>query len=196
MPIHPSVWTKGDYMKKTLKLIMVTVMLVATTSACAGGSGTYGRDTSLPTVKNVSLKAYVGQWYAVTSLPQFFTRRCVAQEAVYTLNSSTEIGVRNICTRKNGKRTDIKGFAKATNVSGVLALKFTSGLAGFFGASGDYNIIKLDPEYKYALIGGKDRKSLWLLSRTKTISASVYSAYIGRAKDLGFNVSKLVDSKF
>ena len=110
--------------------------------------------------------------------------------------SNTEISVKNICTKKNGKKTKIIGFAKASDVPGVLDLEFTSGLAGFFGASGDYNIIKLDSEYKYSLIGGKDRKSLWLLSRTKKISDKVYDEYIGRAKELGYDISKLVDSKF
>ncbi len=180
-------------MINTIKLMFITMILTA--SACASSDSLKER-APLPTVADVSLQDYVGQWYAITSLPQFFTRKCVAQEAVYALNSDSEIGVRNICTRKNGRRTDIKGYARTTDVSGVLALKFTSGLAGLFGASGDYNIIKLDPEYRYALIGGQDRKSLWLLSRTQEITDAVYDEYISRAEELGFNISKLIDSKF
>ncbi len=180
-------------MKRALKSIIITTLIVTSFSACADYSHS---DPYLPTVSEVSLKDYVGQWYAITSLPQFFTRKCVAQEAIYKLNSKSEIGVQNICTKKNGKRTDIEGYARATATTGVFKLKFTSGIAGFFGASGDYNIIELDPDYKYALIGAKDRKSLWLLSRTKKISTSVYNEYTRRAKDLGYDISKLVDSKF
>jgi apolipoprotein D and lipocalin family protein len=181
-------------MKKLIKMLMMTILVASSASTCAGSSDR-GHDF-LPTVSDVSLQDYVGQWYAITALPQFFTRRCVAQEAVYKLNAANEIGVRNICTKRSGRRTDIKGFAKTTSVSGVLELKFTSGFAGLFGATGDYNIIALDEDYRYALIGGQDRKSLWLLSRTKEISDSVYDEYTAIAEELGFDISKLVDSKF
>ena len=177
----------------SLKTMLLALFITLSTSTCAGTSG---GDQFLPTVTDVSLQEYVGQWYAVTALPQFFTRRCVAQEAIYKLNSANEIGVRNVCIRKNGKRKDIKGFARVTSTPGVLALKFTSGFAGLFGAKGDYNIIALDEDYRYALIGGADRKSLWLLSRTQEVSDAVYDEYVGIAEELGFDVSKLVDSKF
>lgn len=181
-------------MKLIIKFSIMTVFLLGSTIACAGSS--IDTPNQLPTVEKVSLDKYVGQWYAITTLPQFFTRKCVAQEAVYKLDSGSRIGVKNICTKKSGKRTSIRGYAKTTDISGVLALRFTSGFAGLFRVKADYNIIKLDPEYKYALIGGKDRKSLWLLSRTKEISESVYEEYTSRAHELGFDISKLIDSKF
>jgi apolipoprotein D and lipocalin family protein len=180
-------------MKRSIKSIIISLAITLSASACAGY---VDAEQPLPTVTDVSLQEYVGQWYAITSLPQFFTRKCVAQEAVYKLNSDNEIGVQNICIKKRGRRTDITGFARTTDISGILKLKFTSGFAGLFGATGDYNIIELDEDYRYALIGGKDRKSLWLLSRTKKISDAVYDDYIGRAQELGFDISKLVDSKF
>ena len=176
------------------KQIVFFIVLITSISSFSG-SDNLDR-TTITTVTNVDLKRYVGKWYAVTSLPQFFSRRCIAQEAVYTLKSAIEIGVRNICIRKSGRKTDIVGNAKVTNTPGVLALRFTSGLAGFFGAKGNYNIIALDSEYRYALIGSADRKSLWLLARTKKIEPSVYDFYVSQAEKLGFDVSKLIDSKF
>jgi len=179
------------YLTKNLFLVTLTVLISMRVYGGGDESNTY-----LPTVKNVSLSRYIGKWFAITALPQRFTKRCVAQEAIYSLKSNTEIGVQNICTRKSGRKTDIKGFAKATNLPGVFDLKFTTGFAGFFGAQADYNIIALDPEYKYALIGGQDRKSLWLLSRTKFVSNGVYNYYLSRAQELGFDISKVVDSNF
>ncbi|MFK7954467.1 MAG: lipocalin family protein [Lysobacterales bacterium] len=174
------------------KCFVIVFSAVILATAC---SAFLKESAPLPTVSKVDLNRYVGQWYAVTSLPQFFTRKCVAQDAVYGLNSRSEISVKNICIKKDGNKTEISGFARATAEPGVFALKFTSGIAGFFGASGDYNIIKLDPDYRYSLIGGKDRQSLWLLARTTDIDKNVLNEYIGAASELGFDVSELVDSK-
>ena len=174
------------------KLILTAALFSVSSIACAG----FRKHAPLKTAQNVSLEQYVGKWYAVTSLPQIFTRRCVAQTADYALTSETSISVLNTCIRKKGKTTDIDGEAQATDVSGVFSLQFDRWYFKLFGIRADYNIIKLDPQYRYALIGGKNRKSLWLLSRTKTISDEVYNQYVNFAKEQGFDVSKLVDSQF
>lgn len=175
------------------KLVLGMITIFTSTLTFAGSSLP---SQTLPTVSEVSLERYSGQWYAITALPQFFTRKCVVQEAVYTFRSSTQIGVENICIKRSGKRTSLFGYAKTTDISGMLKLRFTSGIPGLFRVKGDYNIIKLDPEYKYSLIGGKDRKSLWLLARTKEIDEAAYNEYVEAAHELGYDISRLVDSKF
>jgi len=173
-------------------ITLAALFFMSASAACASFK-TYA---PLPTAENVSLEKYSGKWYAVTALPQLFTLSCAAQTADYAVVGEGKISVLNTCLKKNGKTTDIEGFAKTTDVSGVLNLRFTEGFPGFFGIEADYNIIKLDRKYRYALIGGRNRKSLWLLSRTKEISDKVYDEYIGRAAELGFKVSKLRDSNF
>lgn len=150
----------------------------------------------LPTVEEVSLDRYVGKWYAITALPQIFTIGCVAQTADYEKLSDTEIGVINTCIKEDGSLTDIEGAAQATEEPGVLSLQFNTWWSQLFNIKADYNIIKLDKDYKYALIGGKNRRSLWFLSRTKTVSNKVYYEYISYAEELGFNTDKLKDSEF
>ena len=150
----------------------------------------------LPTVKEVSLDRYVGKWYAISALPQIFTIGCVAQTAEYEKLSNTEISVVNTCIKSDDSITDIEGVAKATQTPGVLKLQFNTWWSQWFNIKADYNIIKLDKDYKYALIGGKNRRSLWFLSRTKTVSNKVYFEYINYADELGFNTDKLKDSEF
>src|SRR5574341_7658 len=45
---------------------------------------------------------------------------------------------------------------------------------------GDYWIIDLDPEFRYAVVGHPNRKYLWILSRTRTMDASIYSGILER----------------
>jgi apolipoprotein D and lipocalin family protein len=151
----------------------------------------------LRTVSYVDVERYVGKWYAVSSLPQFFTRKCVAQTAEYGVISSQEISVLNTCLRKDGFN-NIRGQAVVTNAAtnAELEVSFNTFWTRLFRVKGDYNIIKLDKDYKYVLIGSRNRKSLWIMSRTPTIPADVYEAYVKEAKELGFPVEHLVVSKF
>lgn len=150
----------------------------------------------LPTVKKVSLDRYVGKWYAITALPQVFTIGCKAQTAEYEKISETEINVINTCIENNNDTRDIEGVAVATEKPSVLSLQFNTWWAQLFNIKADYNIIKLDKDYRYALIGDKNRLSLWFLSRSKTVSNKVYYEYISYADELGFNTDRLKDSQF
>jgi apolipoprotein D and lipocalin family protein len=178
------------------KLMLMTFMMAGSSVACATF---FKKNPPLPTVASLDVNQYVGKWYTITTLPQRFTSDCVAQTADYGIISEGKISVLNTCYKANGEVTDIEGFAKATKAAGIFKLQFTEGVPGFlalFGFKADYNIIALDTKYRYALIGGKDRKSLWFLSRTKTVSDAVYNQFVGRAEELGYDTSKLVDSKF
>ena len=46
------------------------------------------------------------------------------------------------------------------------------------------------------MVGGQDRKSLWIMSRFKSIPEKVMNEYLQKAHDLGFNISELEDAKF
>jgi apolipoprotein D and lipocalin family protein len=63
----------------------------------------------------------------------------------------------------------------------------------FFGPFyAGYNVIAIDPEYKYALVSGSSFDYLWILSRDKTIPAEIKSSYLEKAEKLGYNVSNLL----
>lgn len=157
----------------------------------------FAQSQSLPTANYVDVNSYIGKWYAITALPQFFTRKCVGQTAEYDIINEQTISVKNVCLKQKGESV-IYGQAVVKNAAtnAELTVTFNSFFTRLFRVKGDYNIIKLDPEYRYVLVGSKNRKSLWLLSRTKTVSEEVYKEYISLAQDLGFPTEKLVDSKF
>ncbi|VTR51204.1 Outer membrane lipoprotein blc precursor [Serratia fonticola] len=49
---------------------------------------------------------------------------------------------------------------------------------------GGYNVIELDPEYRYALVCGPNRDYLWILSRTPTLEAATRDRLVQIAKRL------------
>lgn len=155
-------------------------------------------NNSLPTATYVDVGQYVGKWYAITTLPQFFTRKCVAQTAEYAVKSAESITVLNTCIKENGSTQTIDGQATIKNpkTNAELVVTFNSFWTRLFKVKGDYTIIKLDESYSTVLVGSKDRKSLWVLARNPYLSEDIKKEYVDYAKSLGFDTSKLVDSKF
>jgi apolipoprotein D and lipocalin family protein len=152
----------------------------------------------VPTEKNIDVSRYVGKWYAHFSLPQFFTRKCLGQTAEYEIIGENKISVFNTCLKKKKDKT-IKGQAYITNPgdNSKLIVSFNSFFTRLFRVKGDYNIIKIDQNYEYVLIGSNNRKSLWLMSRSESSwPEDVKQSYVNYAKELGYDTTKLVESKF
>lgn len=159
---------------------------------------TASANETLPTANYVNVKEYVGKWYAISALPQFFTRKCVAQTADYAIKNASTITVLNTCIKRDGSHKTISGQAVVVNnqTNAELVVTFDNFWTKLFRVKGDYNIIKLDESYSTVLIGSKDRKSLWILSRTPYLNEDVKKEYVEYAKKLNFDTSKLVDSEF
>ena len=65
-------------------------------------------------------------------------------------------------------------------------------LYGFRPFYGDYWILDLDDDYKYAIIGTPSKEYLWILSREKTISDEVLNKLLEKITNMGFDKSKLI----
>jgi apolipoprotein D and lipocalin family protein len=157
--------------------------------------GTFAQ--TLPTADYVDVSRYVGKWYAISSLPQFFTKKCIAQTADYEVINEQSISVLNTCIKGKGT-TVIKGQAVVKNAAtnAELVVTFNNFFTRLLRVKGDYTIIKLDKDYRYVLIGSKNRKSLWIMSRTTEMPADVFNEYLKFAQELNFKVDEMVLSKF
>ena len=61
----------------------------------------------------------------------------------------------------------------------------------FWPFRGDYWIIELDPEYRYAVVGHPSRDYLWILARTPTLDSELYESLLARIAARGFDVERL-----
>lgn len=164
------------------------LFLVAGTSPAA--PETTPKEPAPPrTVAHVDLERYVGTWYEIASYPQRFQRGCTATTAVYTLREDGMIQVLNRCNRDSldGRETIGRGRARVVDQASNAKLKVTF----FWPFWGDYWIIDLDREYRYAVVGHPSRKYLWILSRTSTMDPLVYSGILERLTAQGYNVARL-----
>ncbi len=143
----------------------------------------------LQTVPSVDLKRYVGDWYEIARYPNRFEKQCADNVKVnYQEAEDGKILVTNACRKEDGKADVAHGKAKVVNAPANSKLKVTF----FWPLYGDYWIIDLDPEYRFAVVGEPDRKYLWILSRTPEMSAGTYDEILKRIAAHGYDVSKLV----
>ncbi|PRY09879.1 apolipoprotein D and lipocalin family protein [Pontibacter ummariensis] len=173
-------------MKKQTKLLLGTTALVASAVALNIRNR---KQAPLDTVPNVDLKRYAGRWYEISKIPQYFEKGCHCVYAEYTLNPEGYVEVNNACHKgsPSGKLDVAKGKAFPIEGSHNSKLK----VQFFWPFKGDYWILELDPDYRYALVGSPDRKSLWILSRTPTLDSAVYDLMVQQAKSKGFPVERL-----
>ena len=146
-------------------------------------------------VNQIEIDQYVGKWYEIAHFPMYFQRNCVsATTANYTLNSDKTLGVLNSCRTKTGETISSTGIAYPQNAgNSQLKVSFLpAGLRWIPFTKGDYWILRVDPEYKVALVGGPSHKYLWILSRSPQIDEATYQSYLQTARQYGYDVTKLV----
>lgn len=158
----------------------------------------FAKQPALPTASDVDVARYIGKWYTIASLPQFFTRSCVGQTAEYGILNEQSISVHNVCYKENGKTKDIKGKGTIVDApnNARLEVRFDSFWTNLFRVKGEYVIIKLSEGYDSVMVGSTDRKSLWIMSRTPSIDPDALLDYKKTADDLGFSVEQLQNAKY
>ena len=164
----------------TLRCSIVVAVLM---TAC-----TYQPDGVQP-VRGFDVSRYMGTWYEVARLPNRFEKGLEQVTATYALQDDGSVRVVNRgydIARREWR--DIAGRARFVGEADVAALKVS-----FFGPFyGGYNVIDLDPQYRYALVVGPDRSYLWILSREPNLPTEVMERLKRKAAELGFDTRLLV----
>jgi apolipoprotein D and lipocalin family protein len=144
-------------------------------------------------VPAVDLQRYLGTWHEVARLPMWAqdssSVSCEDTTATYTAKPDGRIGVLNRCLNAlDGYRPrTAEGQAYAVDGSNNARLR----VSFFWPFYGDYWVIGLDPEYRWAVVGEPSRRWLWVLSRTPTLPAAEFEKTLGIARSNGYDLGPL-----
>ncbi len=157
----------------------------------------FSQTAAVKTVDHVDLKKYSGLWYEIARIPNKFQKQCVkGTTAKYTIDEDGDIKVVNSCIDEEGEVDDAEGVAKVVDkkTNAKLEVSFVSflGIRPFWG---DYWIIGLDENYKWAVVGTPNRKYGWILSRTKKLDEDTINEINNILKDNGYNTDDFIESK-
>lgn len=144
---------------------------------------------NIQAVQPFAIKNYLGTWYEIARFDYRFEKGLNNVTAHYSLNENGSIKVLNRgFGYRNQKWKQSTGKAKFVSSPDRAMLK-VSFFEPFYAG---YNVIAIDPNYQYALVCGKNRNYLWILSRQKTVPETTRQQYLQKAKDSGFDISKLI----
>jgi apolipoprotein D and lipocalin family protein len=168
------------------RLVLVGLLLLG---ACA----TRPVGPPVQTVAAVDLTRYLGTWYEIARFPNSFqdspTRRCVATTATYAARPDGQVAVTNRCldAANDNRETVANGTAYAVAGSNNARLRVTF----FWPFYGDYWVIGLAPDYRWAVVGAPGRDYLWILSRMPVMTPGDYADAVGIAAAQGFEIARL-----
>jgi apolipoprotein D and lipocalin family protein len=158
-----------------LSLVLTKALLAACPAPDIARADENLPEKSVTAVEFVDLDRYVGLWYEVARIPNRFQDHCArGTTAHYTLLEDGRIEVVNRCQKTDGKTDEAKGIARIEDTvsNAKLKVSFVSFL-GWRPFWGDYWVIGLDPDYRWAVVGTPDRKYGWILARTPDLEGSV-----------------------
>ena len=168
---------------------LLTLLLFLLITSCTG------MPKNITAIKSFDANQYLGTWYEIARLDHSFERGLDKVTATYSLRDDGGIKVINRgfdVKAKEWKEAEGKAyFIDAPNEdktnTGRLKVSF---FGPFYGA---YNIIELDkPYYNYVMVCGPNFEYLWILSRTPQLAYPIKQHLVAKAKELGFDVSKLI----
>jgi len=166
---------------------------VTTLAACA----TPGNSASVPleTVPRVDLDRYAGRWHELARTPNWFQRNCATDvTAEYARRADGTVAVVNSCRRADGSIDRSEGSARvvdpATNAKLEVAFA-PEALRWIPAVWGNYWVIELAPDYRYAIVGEPSRRYLWVLSRTPTLDEAAWRTIDARIAASGYDLSKV-----
>ncbi|BAK72614.1 lipocalin family protein [Arcobacter sp. L] len=163
---------------KLLILFCFTILLTACSS----------KNPPLQTVQKVELNKYLGTWYEIARYEHFFERNCKNVTANYSMMNEETIKVINRCTKiqTNEKKEAIGRAYAIDETNSKLKVSF------FRPFYGDYWVLMLDENYKYAVVGTPSREYLWILSRDSKLDEEIKNEILEKLPSLGFDTSKLI----
>lgn len=178
------------HLRRPLVLGLAIVAMI-TAAACAPMA-----PTRTSTVESVDVGRYLGTWYEVGSVKQFFSLGLVNTKAQYSLRPDGNIRVENSGNYfvANGPRSSIVGVAVPLDSTNArLNVSFTGSLSN--QGLGNYWIVDLDADYQWAIVSDPTGTSGFILSRTPTVTPELYAELVQRAAAKGVNTANLTPTQ-
>jgi len=166
-------------------MAIVAAITVGTVSWAAAGTQD---PAAVQSVAKLDPSRYMGRWYEIARLPNRFQKGCVGSYTDYSLRDDGQINVVNSCrSEKDGSLRQARGRAWVVDPASNAQLK----VSFFWPFRSDYWIIGLGKEYEYTVVASPNRKYLWILGRSATMSDDLYANILQEVERQGFDIKRV-----
>jgi apolipoprotein D and lipocalin family protein len=179
-----------DFSRSALLAVLLGVALL---TGCGPSTTERLALPPLRAVAAVDLPRYMGTWYEIANYPHPFQEGCTATTADYSLRDDGRVDVLNRCRQGglDGELDEARGIARVVDTQSNAKLE----VSFFRPFWGDYWIIELAEDYRYAVVGHPGRDYLWILSRSPTMAADDYQGILQRLESTHrYDTSRLVET--
>lgn len=144
--------------------------------------------TAIP-VSDFDLGRYLGKWYEVARIDNRYEKGLQRTQTEYSRGPRGSIRVENRGYDPRKREWEVAtGKAKTVLGLDVGALKVS-----FFGPFYDgYNIVALDPKYRWAMVVGSTLDKFWILSRTPFLPMGLEDRLLRQAQAMGVPVERVI----
>ena len=136
-------------------------------------------------VDNLNLEKFMGRWYVISLIPNWIEEDASNSYDEYTLNKDGTVDIFYQAIKK-GKTRTIKQRATVLENPAMWEIQFIKPWVPFFKAP--YEVIILDEDYNYMVVGYPNNDYGWIMSRTTSLEDSIYKKILYKLEtDFGYN---------
>jgi apolipoprotein D and lipocalin family protein len=149
------------------------------------------RAQTVSAVPTLDMNHFTGTWYEIARYPNKRQKECVKDTftQIALADKPNQFQLVNACRTKTGDMDANDGTGKTHNKKSTDGRLKVSFLWPFYA---QYWVLALGPNDEWALVGSPNHKTLWIFSKTRTMSPEVLTAIEAKAASEGFPTTKLV----
>nr|WP_197064298.1 lipocalin family protein [Methylobacterium sp. ZNC0032] len=138
-------------------------------------------------------RLYSGYWHEIARRPMSFTDGCVAGATEYSRDAGGQIQVLDSCRMGNpaGEKKTVGGPGTILDPGKNAKLRVNYRLYGFVPVEREYWVLDRANDYSWFISADPTFKDLYIFTRNPKVGSALRSMLVGRAKSLGYDVTKL-----
>lgn len=180
---HPNIHSPSPTFRPMRWLALLLVLLLGL-AGCATAP-----PAGLTPVTPFDVNRYAGKWCEIARMDHSFERGLSDVSARYTVQPDGSVQVINRgfdVSRQAWKEAVGKALFTGDANRGALKVSF---FGPFYGG---YNVVALDPDYRWSLVVGPDLGYVWILARERQLSPAVRQQVLEKARSFGIEVDRLI----
>lgn len=174
-------------MKTLLRTLIAALLLPLLLAGCAGAP----KETAVPDapLADVDLPRFMGRWWVIANIPYFAERGKLASSDNYSLREDGGIDV-VYAYRKSFDETEERTLnASARPLPGTGNAHWKQRFFWVFTV--DVQILEVDRDYRWALIGNPKRSLAWVFAREPLMADADYARIVERLRRFGYEPADL-----
>ena len=158
------------------------------TISLLGLFGCNSATTAMPTMQNVDLEAFCGEWFVIAHIPTPFETDAFNAVEHYACGAN-----KRIKTTFSYNKGSFTGDRKSYQSTGIVseASNAVWGMQFIWPFQSEYLIAYTDADYQVAIIGRSKRDYVWLMARSPDMGAEKYARLMARIEALGYDLSNI-----